>query len=240
MAYQISFPYPGAWKAPNQAAPMPVQVCPISSESRWEEIVNFLTHGFGLLLSIGGLVFLLTLAVTYGNQWHVIGCSIYSVTLVLAYAASTLYHGSSSPTRKRLLLQMDQACVYLLIAGTYTPFTLVPLHGEWGWALFAIVWGIALAAIGIKLISIQRFSEASVLLYLGLGWLSVIAIVPLLNSLPWSGIMWLAAGGVAYTLGTVFLVWKPLPFSHGLWHIAVLIGSTCHYLAVVFYVIPTI
>lgn len=239
MAYQISFPYPGTWKTAKQTAPVPGQVCPISGESRWEEIVNCLTHGFGLTLSIGGMVFLLTLATTHGNLWHVIGCTVYSVTLVLAYAASTLYHGSGSLTRKRLLRQMDQAFVYLLIAGTYTPFTLVPLHGGWGWSLFTIVWGIAIAAIGIKLLSIHRSSEASVLLYLSLGWLSVIAIIPLLDSLPWGGIMWLVAGGVAYTLGTVFLVRKPLPFSHGLWHIAVLLGSVCHYLAVVFYVIPT-
>jgi hemolysin III len=238
MAYQISFPYPGAWKAVNKPAQMPDLVCPVSGESRWEEVVNCLTHGLGLFLSIGGLIFLVTLAITYGNQWHVIGCTVYSITLVLVYAASTLYHGSGSLTRKRVLRQMDQAFVYLLIAGTYTPFTLVPLRGEWGWALFATVWGIALAAIGIKLVCGHRFSGASVLLYLGLGWLGVIAIIPLLNSLPWSGVMWLAAGGVAYTLGTVFLVRKPLPFSHGLWHMAVLIGSACHYLAVVFYVIP--
>ena len=242
MVYQLSIPcagpYAGAGRAARPAAAGRGRVCPVSGESRLEEAVNCLTHGFGLLLSIGGLALLVALAAVYGNRWHVIGCSVYSVTLVMSYAASTLYHGCSSLTQKRAFRQIDHAFVYLLIAGTYTPFTLVTLHGGWGWSLFAIVWGIAIAAIGVKLVFISRFNQASVPVYLSLGWLSVIAIVPLLERLPVSGVMWLVAGGVAYTIGAVFLVRKPLPFSHGLWHLAVLAGSGCHYLAIVLYVIP--
>ena len=238
MAYQVSIPYPGAGKPAAQGVPTTRQVCPISGESQIEEVVNCLTHGFGLFLSVGGLALLMSLAVAYGNQWHVVSCGVYGVTLVMAYAASTLYHGSGFLTQKQLFRQLDQTFVYLLIAGTYTPFTLVSLHGGWGWSLLTIVWTIALAAVGAKLIFIRRFSGAPVPVYLGLGWLSVIAIVPLLDGLPLGGVLWLAAGGIAYTLGTVFLVRKPLPFSHGLWHIAVLLGSACHYLAVVLYVIP--
>lgn len=238
MAYQISIPYLGAGKPAVYRAPTLRQVCPVSGESRLEEIVNCLTHGLGLLVSIGGLVYLTSLAIAYGNLWHVIGCGVYSITLVMAYGASTLYHGARSLTHKQLFRQLDQTFVYLLVAGSYTPFTLVTLRGGWGWSLLTVVWAVALVAIITRLVFPRRFSGASVPVYLGLGWLSVIALVPLLNSLPLSGVMWLVAGGVAYTLGTVFLVWKPLPFSHGLWHVAVLLGTACHYLTVVLYVIP--
>jgi hemolysin III len=201
-------------------------------------MVNSLTHAVGLALSIGGAIVLLALASIYGDRWHLIGCSVYGATLVMAYAASTLYHASGSSLHKKFLQQVDQSFIYLLIAGTYTPFTLVPLSGGWGWSLLAIVWSVAIAGIGVKVLFADRFQGASVPVCLCLGWLCVIAIVPLLESLPLDGVMWLLLGGGAYTLGVGFLRWRPLPFSHGLWHIAVMVGSACHYVAIAWYVIP--
>ena len=202
-----------------------------------EELANVITHGVGLALSIAGLVVLLILAAMHGGPRLIVSCAIYGSTLVCLYAASTLYHGIPSPRRKRALRIFDHSAIYLLIAGTYTPFLLVNLRGGWGWSLFGIVWGLAMAGILFKFLFVDRFSFFSTLLYLLMGWLVLIALKPLLASVPSTGLRWLFAGGLLYSLGVVFYAWKNLPFNHVIWHLFVLAASTCHYLAVLYSVI---
>jgi len=203
-----------------------------------EEIAHVLTHGLGLLLSLGGLVVLVVTASLRGDAWHVAGCAVFGATLVLLYAASTLYHGISSPRAKRVLRQLDHSAVYLLIAGTYTPFTLVNLRGSWGWTLLALVWSFAILGIALQVAIPRRARRVSVPLYLAMGWLIVIALEPLVRSVHPGGLVLLVLGGLAYTLGVVFYVWRRLPYNHAVWHVFVLIGSICHFSCVLGYVIP--
>jgi hemolysin III len=191
-----------------------------------------------LALSVAGLAVLVTLAALKGTAWHIVGCSVYGATLVLLYTASTLYHSVRSPRLKRFFRIIDHASIYLLIAGTYTPFTLVNLRGGWGWTLFGLVWGLAALGILFKVFFVGRFSIASTAVYLLMGWLVVIAIKPLLTLVPSGGILWLLVGGLAYTAGVVFFAWGKLPYNHAVWHVFVLTGSICHYFAVLFYVLP--
>lgn len=204
-----------------------------------EELANSLTHGFGLLLSVTGLVILLLLAVKRGTAWHIVSCAVYGTTLVLLYAASTLYHSVRSLRVKRICKVIDHSAIYLLIAGTYTPFTLVVLRGPWGWSLFGVVWGLALLGILWKIWFVDHFVVVSTTIYLLMGWLAVIAVKPLLAAVPLGGLAWILAGGLAYSLGVVFFGWRRLPYHHAVWHIFVLIGSVCHYVAVLFYILPT-
>ena len=213
-------------------------VDPVSGQSPLEEIVNSSTHGLGLALSIGGLSVLVVFASIYGTVWHIISSAIYGATLVLLYGASTCYHAVRSVERKRSLRTVEQAFIFLLIAGTYTPFTLAALNAEWGWSLFGVVWGLAVTGVIVNTIYFQRFPAISNLCYLGMGWLSLIAIVPLRDSLPLGGLVWLLLGGVAYTIGVIVLSRGRLPFNHAVWHVSVLAGSICHYVAVLFYVLP--
>lgn len=203
-----------------------------------EELANTITHGIGLALSIAGFVVLLVLAALRGSPRHIVSCAIYGATLVCLYAASTLYHGIPSPRRKRALRVFDHCAIYLFIAGTYTPFLLVNLRGGWGWSLLGIVWGLAMAGIVFKFRFVDHFPFLSTVVYLLMGWLAVIALKPLLASVPASGLLWLLAGGMLYTLGVVFYAWKRLPYNHLIWHLFVLAGSTCHYVAVLYSVIP--
>jgi hemolysin III len=203
-----------------------------------EEFANTATHGVGLALSLAGLVVLVVLAAVRGTAWHIVSCSIYGATLVLLYTASTLYHAVRSPRAKRILRIVDHAAIYLLIAGTYTPFTLVTLRGGLGWTLFGLVWGIALAGIVFKLFHPERFPIASTLSYLTMGWLVVIAWKPVVARIPGSGLAWILAGGIAYSVGVLFFSAHKVRFSHAVWHLFVLVGSFCHYLAVLFYVLP--
>lgn len=212
-------------------------ISPISRQTRREEAINTLLHGIGLMLAIGGAVVLIVFASLHGNAWHIVTFSIYGATLVLFYSASTLYHGVVRPRPKRVLQALDHAGIFLLIAGTYTPFTLVSLHGGWGWSLFGVVWGLAVAGIALKIWFTGRFDLLSTLLYLGMGWLVLIAIVPLWRALPPAGFFWLVAGGVVYSAGTLFYLWERLPFSHAIWHGFVLAGGACHYIAVLFFVL---
>ncbi len=205
---------------------------------RREELINSITHGAGLALSIAGLAVLVTLAALKGTAWHIVSCSVYGATLVLLYTASTLYHSVRSPRLKRFFRILDHASIYLLIAGTYTPFMLVNLRGGWGWTLFGLVWGLAAVGILFKIFFVDRFAIASTVVYLLMGWLVVIAIKPLLMLVPGGGILWLLAGGLAYTLGVVFFAWEKMPYNHAVWHVFVLTGSVCHYFAVLFYVLP--
>ena len=209
-----------------------------SGQSPLEEIVNSSTHAFGLLLSIGGVSVLVVFASIYGTTGHIVGSSIYGTTLVLLYAASTCYHGASFLGFKQSLRTVEQTFIFLLIAGTYTPFTLTVLTAGWGWSLFGVVWGLSITGIILNTLYFHRFAAFSNLFYLGMGWLCLIAIVPLKDSLAVGGLVWLSLGGVAYTIGIIFLSWNKIPFTHGVWHLSVLVGSACHYFAVLFYVIP--
>lgn len=207
-------------------------------ENAIEELANGITHGIGLVMSVVGLVTLVVLAILRGNAWHIAGCATYGVTLVLLYAASTLYHTFRGPRLKRILKILDHAAIYLLIAGTYTPFTLVNLRGFWGWVLFALVWGLCVFGIVWKLFQAERFKIISTLLYVAMGWLALIAVKPLLAAVPLSGIVLLIAGGLFYTVGVLFFALKRMPYNHAIWHVFVMAGSVCHYFAVMFYVLP--
>jgi len=204
----------------------------------FEELANSITHGVGLALSMVGLIVLVVLSVTRGDAWHIAGCTIFGVTLVLLYSASTFYHAVRAPRFRRILKILDHTAIYLLIAGTYTPFTLVNLRGFWGWTLFSLVWGFSLFGTLWKFFHADRFQIVSTLIYLAMGWLVLIAIKPVTVALPLSGIVWLIAGGVFYTVGVPFFALKRLPYNHAIWHVFVLAGSICHYLAVMFAVLP--
>jgi hemolysin III len=207
-------------------------------ESLVEELANGITHGIGLALSIVGLVVLLVLSILRGNAWHIAGCTTFGITLVLLYAASTLYHTFHTSRLRRVLKTLDHTAIYLLIAGTYTPFTLVNLRGFWGWLLFALVWGLAVFGILWKLIHVERFPIVSTLLYVAMGWIALIAVKPLLAAIPMWGVVWLVAGGLFYTAGVAFYATKRIPYNHAIWHVFVMAGSICHYFAVMFYVLP--
>jgi hemolysin III len=197
-----------------------------------EELANSLTHGFGLALSVAGFIVLVVLAAMRGSAWRIVSCAVYGSTLVCLYTASTLYHSVRSGRLKRVLKICDHSAIYLLIAGTYTPFLLVNLRGSWGWSLFAVIWGLAMAGILFKVWFVEHFSTLSTAVYVVMGWLALVAVKPMLLRIPPSGLLWLLAGGVLYTVGVVFYAWKKVPYNHAIWHGFVLAGSTCHYLAV--------
>jgi hemolysin III len=204
-----------------------------------EELANSLTHGVGLALSLAGFAVLLTLAILRGNGWCIAGCAIYASTLVCLYASSKLYHSVRSRRLKRALLICDHCAIYLLIAGTYTPFLLVNLRGGWGWSwiLFAVIWGMAMAGILFKLWFVEHFPILSTVFYVLMGWIALVAIKPMLQFIPARGLNFLLAGGVLYCVGVVFYAWKKVPFNHAIWHSFVVAGSVCHYFAVLFAVI---
>ena len=203
-----------------------------------EEIANTLTHGGGLVLSLAGLVFLIVVTALHGDAVNIMSCCVYGVTLVFMYAASTIYHTIVSARWKHIFKIIDHCCIYLLIAGTYTPFTLVNLRGAWGWTLFGVIWGLALAGILLKLWFIDYFPIASTTVYIAMGWLAVIAVKPLLTAASVPELVWLLVGGLFYTAGVIFFGWKKLRYSHAVWHIFVLAGSLCHYVAVIYYLAP--
>ena len=203
-----------------------------------EEAANCVTHGFGLALSLVGLAALLVLAATRGGRLHVVSGGVYGASLVALYTASTFYHAARSPRAKNALRIFDRCCIYLLIAGTYTPFTLVTLRGGWGWTLFTLVWALALSGILATVLFGERLKAASLGSYLLMGWLAVVAVKPIYELVPAGAIMLIAAGGLAYTAGVFFFACNRVPHNHAIWHLFVLGGSVCHYLAVMLYVIP--
>jgi hemolysin III len=210
-----------------------------SEYSLGEEIAHTISHGIGILLSIAGLAVLVAFASLYGDAWHITSSAIYGVTLILLYTASTLYHGIPQSKSKQLLRRLDHAAIFLLIAGTYTPFTLVNMRGVWGWSLFGLVWGLAILGMVLELGMKRRIRWLSITLYLGLGWLILIAIKPLIDSVPIGGIVLLLAGGLSYSLGIIFYVWKRLSYHHMVWHLFVMGGSALHFFSVFFYVLPS-
>ncbi len=202
------------------------------------EIANSVTHGIGVPLAIAGLVLLIVFATIYGNVWHVVSVSIYGSTLVLLYVSSTLYHAVQAPNMKRTLRIIDHSAIYLLIAGTYTPFTLVTLQGVRGWVMFGVIWGLALLGILYKVFFINRHVVISTLFYLLMGWLIIFSIRDLYLSLPLNGLILLGAGGLSYTLGMLFYAGRDKLLMHAVWHLFVLGGSVCHFFSIFFYVIP--
>lgn len=197
-----------------------------------EELANTLTHGLGLTLSIIGFLVLVVLAAMRGSAWRIVSCAVYGITLVLLYTASTLYHSLRSRRLRRFLKVCDHSAIYLLIAGTYTPFLLVNLRGNWGWSLFALIWSLAMAGILFKVWFVEHLLILSTAVYLMMGWLALLAIKPMLLTVPLSGILWLVAGGLLYSIGVVFFACKKVPYNHAIWHAFVLAGSTCHYFAI--------
>ena len=200
------------------------------------ERLNVATHGIGLILALVAVPVLIVLAANAGDAWHIVGVSIYGASLIALYAASTFYHSAANPRNKHVLRIVDHSAIFLLIAGTYTPFTLVNLRGAWGWTLLGLVWSIALLGILWKLVHVERYVIVSTILYIAMGWLAVIATRPLFRSVPLGGLAWLLAGGLAYTLGVAFFGWSRFRFNHGIWHVFVLVGSACHYVAIAGYV----
>jgi hemolysin III len=201
-----------------------------------EEIFNTLTHMIGAVLAMAGLVVLVVSAALRGDAWRVVSFSVYGLTLFLLYSASTLYHGSGGRIKKFFQL-VDHQSIYLLIAGTYTPFMLVTLRGAWGWSLFGIIWGLAAAGIAFDTLHQKGSRMPQLIIYLSMGWLITVALGPLLRAMPHWGVIWLMAGGLFYTSGVFFYVKdKRYPYFHGIWHLFVLAGSLCHYFAVLFYI----
>lgn len=201
-----------------------------------EELANSATHAAGLVASVVGLVVLVVLGAARGEFLHVASAGVYGATLVALYGASTLYHAFKSPGVKDVLRVLDHCAIYLLIAGTYTPFVLVGLGGGLGWTLFGVVWAMAATGIVFKVFFTGRFAVLSTVAYVAMGWLGVVALRPLIEALPPAALVWLLLGGVSYTAGTLFYHRK-IPYSHALWHLFVLAGSACHFAAIGLYVL---
>ena len=232
------------------------------SEDAKQELANSLTHGLGAALSVAALAVLTTFAALRGGARHVVGAAIFGATLVLLYTMSTLYHAIRGPRAKKVFKILDHSAIYLLIAGTYTPFTLGAIRGAWGWSLFGVIWALAVAGVALKATLYAKWVPAvapkpidhlhtvdapaaprhmkrvSTLLYLAMGWLIVIAIAPLWRALPAEGLLWLFGGGLCYTAGAAFYSWRALRFHHAIWHLFVVAGSVCHFFAVLRGVIP--
>jgi hemolysin III len=203
-----------------------------------EEVANGVTHGIGTVLAVGALAVLATYATLRGNAWHIVTCSVFGATLIFAYAASTLYHSIQAPELKRLLRFVDHTAIFLLIAGTYTPFMLVNLGGPWGWTIFTAVWSMAVIGIVMHATGLHRFQAASLTLYIAMGWTAVVAAKPIIDAIPTGGLVLVVGGGLAYTGGVVFFLYERLPYNHAIWHLFVLAGSAAHFFAILFYVIP--
>lgn len=199
-----------------------------------EEVASSITHGAGWLLSVVGLAILVAQAANTGGALRVVSCAIFGTTLVLLYASSTLYHALPSKKAKRIFRIFDHSAIFLLIAGTYTPLSLVALGGPWGWSLFGCIWFLAAVGVLLSTIAHGRWRWLSITLYVTMGWLAVVAIKPLVATLDTRSIELVVAGGLAYTLGLVFYAWKRLPYSHAVWHLFVLAGSGFHFFAVFF------
>ena len=203
-----------------------------------EERTNVISHAIGFVLSIVALVLLVTHAVVHGNVWHIVSFSIFGTSLIVLFMASAFYHSSEKPRLRNRLRIIDHASIYVLIAGTYTPFTLVTLKGPIGWSIFGISWGLAFTGIILKLFLTGKYKLISTLMYVFMGWVIVFAIKPVINTLPTEGLLWLVTGGMAYTIGAILYSIKKIKFNHAIFHIFVMIGSACHFVSVFFYVLP--
>lgn len=200
-----------------------------------EEIANSLSHGIGLALAIVATPILIIAAMRYGSAWNLIGVSVFAASMMTLYLASTLYHALTHDKAKRFFRMLDHSAIFLLIAGTYTPFTLGILRGPWGWTLLALIWSLAAIGLTLKAVFGTRFNKLSVVLYLVMGWLVVIAAPEVLRVMPLSGLAWIIAGGIAYTCGVGFYAAHRVRYAHFAWHLFVLAGTTCHFFAVLWY-----
>jgi hemolysin III len=205
-----------------------------------DELASSVIHGIGIVLSIAGLILLVVRAAISGTASDVLASAVYGTSLILLYTASTLYHTVRIESARRVLRTLDHIAIFLLIAGTYTPFTLIALRGTWGWSLFGIVWSLALLGSALELGVLKRYRRFAVLLYVAMGWVGIVAFRPLMTHLQTGGMVLLLAGGAAYTLGVPFYLWRRLPYHHSVWHFFVLAGSVLQFLAVFFYVIPNV
>ena len=203
-----------------------------------EEKINIISHAIGFILSIVALVLLVTHANLHGNVWHIVSFSIFGSSLIILYAASTFYHSAKKPAIRNRLKIFDHASIYILIAGTYTPFTLVTLKGPIGWVIFGTSWGLALTGITLKLFFTGRYKLFSTIMYILISMIIVFAVKPLLDNLPLEGLLWLFAGGLFYIIGAILYSIKKIKFNHAIFHVLVLTGSFCHFMSVFFYVLP--
>lgn len=210
----------------------------IYSYSRNEQIVNAIIHGIGFILALAGTAVLVTCASFQGDACRIVSFSIYGASLAFMMLNSTLYHAITDIPKQRILRILDHISIFLLIAGTYTPFTLVTLRGPWGWSLFGAVWAIAVFGIVLKLFFTGRLERLSLFLYAFMGWLVIIAIKPLISALPTGGLWLIASGGVIYTAGIIFYAVDKIPYNHAIWHLFVLAGAICHFFAMYFYILP--
>lgn len=211
---------------------------PHKRQSHAEEIANATTHGIGLVLSIVGWIAITILSGMAGDGWDLAAAAVFGGSLVFLYSVSTLYHSVRQPRTKWILRVLDHVAIFLLIAGTYTPFTVLLMRQGWGWTLLTLVWGLAIAGLLFKLFSRYRFHPAATTLYLIMGWMGVLFADPMSAALPTGALLLIAAGGLAYTVGVIFYGWHSLRYSHAIWHIFVLVGSICHFIAVALYVLP--
>ena len=204
------------------------------SYSAHEELAHSITHGIGVVIGIAVLSVLVVFSSQRKSTWEVVSCAIYGITFILLFLGSTLYHAAQDPHARRVLKMVDHSAIYLLIAGTYTPFALGPLRGGLGWTIFGAIWGCALLGVAFKVFFTERFKAVSLISYLFMGWLGVIAVKPLYRELNSAGFVLLVAGGVCYTVGAIFYAWKSLSWSHTIWHLFVLVGSVCHFFSILF------
>jgi len=207
--------------------------------SAFEEKLNISSHALGFFLSVIALILLNVRSFQYGNAWHITSFAIFGASLIALYATSTIYHHAKDPVLRKRLRILDHSAIYVLIAGTYTPFTLVTLNGPTGWTIFAVTWMMALAGIILKLYFTGRYDKLSTAMYVFMGWVIIFAIQPLIDSLSSEGLFWLVSGGIAYTVGAILYSIKQIKFNHAIFHTFVLIGSACHFIAVYLYVLPT-
>ncbi len=203
-----------------------------------EEKLNIISHGSGLILSIVALILLVVFAIREGTVWHVASFSIYGASLVILYTASTLYHYVQEPNLRYKLSILDHAAIYVLIAGSYTPFTINVLSGTFGWAMFGVIWAIAIIGITLKLFFTGKYGKISTVAYVLMGWIGALGLTTLLENLPVEGVIWLIAGGISYTIGALIFGFKKVRFNHAIFHMFVLLGSFCHFISVFLYVLP--
>lgn len=203
-----------------------------------QEIANSVTHGVGAALSIAALIILVVSASLKGDIWQIVSFSIYGTSLILLYLASTLYHIFYDSPFKSVFKVCDHSAIYLLIAGTYTPFLLVNMRGPWAWLFFWVIWSLAIGGVVFKVFFVHRFRKMSTIIYIVMGWLCVLMLEKMLATIPPNGVRLLFVGGIAYTAGVIFYVWHRLPYNHAIWHLFVLAGSVSHFFAVFYYVLP--
>jgi hemolysin III len=204
-----------------------------------EEIANSITHGAGLVASVGAAALLLFIVAQHHDPLWLAADAVYACSLVVLYASSTLYHAIPNRRAKRVFRTMDHSAIYVLIAGTYTPFALLNLRGPWGWTLCAVVWGLAVIGVVFTALIRHRLSRATTVIYVAMGWLGVVVAKPAFDHLSAWAIIWLVGGGLLYTAGTIFYAWERLRYGHAVWHVFVLGGSICHYIAILRYAVPS-